>query len=98
MSDMVYCRIVIKKKVIPYNMMLTYADRAKEQKRIDDEYRVDFYKVLNHVVNEGGVFCHSKDHFYSDYKMYDQNVKIKLPLEKVESIGKDPLVESITII
>jgi hypothetical protein len=97
-QESVFCTLKIKKDEVQWNYQQNnYAVRKQKQDEYAKEFEERFFKVLNLVVELGGVFCMDKYTLDSDYRMFSQNIKIKIPKEFIDRIRQLSEVISLDI-
>jgi len=69
--------------------------RSREQARSRERLEVDWYIVVNKIVELGGVICLTKRELDSEYYLRSEYLKIKLPPGKLSEANEISEVESI---
>lgn len=96
-ENFVYCNIKIKQETVPYNYGgSNYQLRAEKQRELLENFKSDYFRVLNAVVESGGVFCVDKYILESEYRMFVPNVRIRIPAKAFDTIKALPMVEGIS--
>lgn len=97
-QESVFCTVKLKKDEVPWNWQQNnYAARKQRQEDVQKEFEIRFYKLLNLVVDSGGVFCMDKYTLDSDYRMFSSSIKIKIPQTAISQIRALPDVISVDI-
>jgi hypothetical protein len=97
-EDSSYCIVKIKQDTVPWTWNQNNpALRKKRQEELAAEYERNYYKILNAVIEAGGVFCMDKNTLDSEYRIMQNTVKIKIPNSKVEAIKALAGIESFAI-
>lgn len=86
-QESVFCTVKLKKDEVPWNWQQNnYAARKQRQEEVIKEFEIRFYKLLNMVVEAGGVFCMDKYTLDSDYRMFSSTIKVKIPKSIIDQI------------
>jgi hypothetical protein len=85
--------ISIKEKSFPYAS--DWKVRQANNKKKREQLEVDFYIVLNKIIENGGVICVNKYNLDRDHVVSHFNIKITP--NKVDDIGKLKEVDSVVL-
>lgn len=96
---LVSCNIRIKQEAMSWNWNSNnHTLRKQRQEELQRNFEDDFFRVLNAVVDCGGVFCASRHNLDSEWRLFSRDVQIKIPQSAVESIKILPQLESFIVV
>ena len=94
-NKLIECRIIMDKQEVPYGQGLNWQARNEKQKVINDEFKKTVLRLLNKVVDFGGVLCVGKRDLQFDSRIYSEYLTIKIPRDKIEEIRDLNYVKSL---
>lgn len=97
-QESVFCTVKLKKDDVPWNWQQNnHAARKQRQEEVVKEFEIRFYKLLNMVVDAGGVFCMDRYTLDSDFRLFSPTIKVKIPKNSINQICALPGVISVDI-